>query len=102
MNGFVTNVIDWTQTHNLYVVRRKDTGEFFKNVKSSWLKSWPKDDPRRSQWTHDLSLATQYTLKGVRPIYGSLKKDRYNVDNIEYEVIRLQVTIDGVEKMKGE
>lgn len=102
MHDFSTDVASWTQTFNLYAIRRKDTSEFFKNVKSGWLKSWPKDDPRRSNWTHELKLATLYPLKGAKLIVGQLRSPPVGEPETEYEIVRLQVTIQGVEKMKGD
>jgi hypothetical protein len=88
------------QTTFLYAVRRKDTGEFFKNVKSGWLKSWPKDDPRRSNWTPELSQATLYPLRGAKPIVGQLMSPPVGMPETEYEIVRLKVAIDGIEPAK--
>ena len=72
----------------LYVVRKKSTGEFFKNVKPSWLKDWPANDPRRSNWTKDLDKASLYSFLGAKVIIGK--------EELAMEVVRVKVRIDEV------
>ena len=72
----------------LYVVRKKSTGEFFKNVKPSWLKDWPANDPRRSNWTPDLEKASLYSLMGAKVIIGK--------DKTDMEIARVLIRIDEV------
>lgn len=79
----------------LYVLRRKDTGEYFKNIKPSWLKDWPKDDPRRNHWTRSLSEASLYSLSGVKSLRGNQEHNFTYRHNLE--IVRVKVVEDGVE-----
>ena len=85
----------------LYVLRRKDTGEFYKRTKSGYLKSWKPDDPRRRFWTPDLELATLYPWKGIKVLAtqtrNSVKANlKYGAPDFEIEIVRLKIVEDGV------
>lgn len=88
----------------LFVVRRNDNGQFFKKVKSAFLKDWPKDDVRRQHWTEDVEEATFYTKKGIKQAFATAKestgiwvpeKRRFVKQDVEIEIVTLKV---GVEK----
>ena len=56
-----------------YAVRRRSDDWYYKVTKSSYLKKWDKDDPRRKHWTPDVDEATLYPLKGIKSIVGQLR-----------------------------
>ena len=87
-----------------YVVRRKDTGQYYKVLKSSYLKEWNKDDSRSQHWTHDVSLATPYRKEGIGQILALLRQTKHGWDNdalrtisidppIEVEIVTLTVRV---------
>ena len=77
----------------MYVVRRCDTGEYFKKISPSWLKNWPANDPRRNNWTPDIEKAKTYTLKGAVSLAATYSKHRDHL-----EVVKLKITVDCVVK----
>lgn len=77
----------------LYVVRRVDTGAYFKQVSSGYLKNWKSDDPRLKNWTPDIEKAKTYTLKGALSL-GSHREYR----DFDVEVVRLKIVVDAVIK----
>lgn len=76
----------------MYVVRRRDTGQFFKGRESGYLKNWGPKDPRFSGWTLDIELAKTYTLKGASSL-AALYAKAYDPSktNTEMEVILLRI-----------
>lgn len=87
---------------SLYVLRRKDTKEYFKRTKSSYLKDWKADDPRRQSWTPKLELASIYPLSGVKSIRGQelnfqrYMKSQHGYVPFEMEIVRVRIVEDGV------
>lgn len=57
-----------------YVVRRTDTGQYYKKMKSGFNKFWTADDPRLQRWTDDVELATTYTKNGIKQALSVAKK----------------------------
>lgn len=96
----------WKVDFCLYIVRRKDNGQYYKTVKSSFLKNWKEDDPRRSHWTDDVEMATTYTLSGIKNALAVAKRSTwYYVKDeqeklvksdvlVEMEIITLHVKVD--------
>ena len=84
----------------MYVVRRRDTGQFFKGSSSGYLKNWKHDDPRFSGWTPDIELAKIYTLKGAISL-AALYAKAYDPSktNTEMEVVLLRVQLCEVVKV---
>lgn len=79
-----------------YVVQRTDTGEYFKQTKSGYLKSWAPDDPRRKQWTQDLELATLYTFAGARSMRANALQTREKENKVEAVILRLHLVAAGI------
>ena len=77
----------------LYVVRRVDTGAYFKQVSSGYLKNWKPDDPRLKNWTPDIEKAKTYTLKGAMSVGSKVEYRDYDV-----EIVRLKIVVDEVIK----
>lgn len=77
--------------NNLYALRRKDTGEFFKSVSKNPWNLIPKGDPRLQQWTKDLSKAKFYSLSGVKVLAGSERKSIPELEIVKVEVVVKEV-----------
>lgn len=84
----------------LFVLRRKDTGEYFTKFKSDIPKDWNPDDPWRRHWTKKLELASFYSRKGIKPLRGNVVGDTGAAHGIErvapedLEVVRVKVVVD--------
>jgi len=76
----------------MYVVQRTDTGEYFRQLSSDYLKNWAADDPRRENWTSILELAKTYTLKGAISVATNHRHDH------GVQVVMLKVIVDVVVK----
>lgn len=77
-----------------YVIRRTDTGQYYKRTKSAYLKSWKPDDPRRSNWTPCLDDATLYDLAGIRSIAGHYRNSLNQEDKgVSFEVFEVRMEL---------
>ena len=74
-----------------YVLRRRDTMQFFKPVKSAFLKRWKQDDPRRKQWTDDIDKAALYDGKGIKPLLGHFRNSLNTTEDkgVEFEAVKI-------------
>jgi len=77
-------------TGKMYLVRRTDTGEYFRQLSSGYLKDWAVDDPRRKNWTLDIEKAKPYSLNGAISVASNQRND------CSVEVVRLKITVDEV------
>jgi len=89
----------------LFVLRRKDTGEYFKRPKGGYRWGWDKDDPRRKHWTKDLELASLYPKSGIKSLRGNVAGESGMLHGIEkvtledLEIVRVKVVLDIVVDM---
>lgn len=74
----------------LYVLRRKDTGEYFHS------------NPRVRHWTNDLKMASFYPRNGIKSLRGNVAGDTGAAHGIEkvslkdLEIVRVKVVEDAV------
>jgi len=87
-----------------YVLRRKDTGEYLLGLRAEYLKRWPEGDPRRSNWTNDLSEADLYHFRQIRKVLNQYRGRAKTLvkfvgvcyANVEFEAVRTKILVDKV------
>jgi len=91
---------------SLFVLRRKDTGEYFKlPSKGMYVGGWKPDDPRRRHWTKDLELATLYPRRSIKSLRGNVAGDTglsHGIEGVklsDLEIVRVKVVVDCVVKL---
>lgn len=75
-----------TTDASMFVIRRLDTGEFFKRRAPSYLKNWGPSDSRLRNWTLDIEQAKTYTYRGA----VSVASQAYPYD---VEIVRLGLAV---------
>jgi hypothetical protein len=95
--------IEATKVLDLYVLQRKDTGEYYKSLKSNPHHMYKPDSPQRKNWISDVESAKFYNRRGIRVILtqerNSLQSDVKYHNKPSYEIVAVRVNVVEVETM---